>query len=189
LYGNTVGIQVKNIMLIFKGVRLIMNRKLLTMLIIAGVAIVFATTGLQAGTKVEDVVTMESKVYKKRSKGPDAKKPTNLVAFKHKVHIEDYKLDCGSCHHDDKGKPLTLKAGDDVQKCDTCHDRKKAIKKEAKFKGISVGKKKPVDIKVHKLALHENCIGCHITANIAAGDPKGKKGKAVTKCKACHLPM
>jgi hypothetical protein len=166
-----------------------MNKRLLTLLLIAGIAVIFLATGLQAGTKAGDTITMNSKIYKKHKKGPDAKKPIKLVEFGHKTHVQDYKLSCGSCHHDDKGQPLAdLKSGDEVQKCDTCHDRTKAVKKDKKFNGISVGKKKPVDIKVHKLALHENCIGCHITANIKAGDPKGKKGKAITKCNACHIP-
>lgn len=167
-----------------------MNKKLLTLLLCAGIAVIFTATGIQAGTKVEDVITMESKVYKKRSKGPDhKKKPTKLVEFTHKKHNEEYKIECGSCHHDDKGKPLALKMGDDVQKCDACHDKAKANKKDAKFKGVYLGKKKPADINAHKNALHENCIGCHMTVNMKAGDPKGKKGPAVTKCKDCHIPM
>ncbi len=165
-----------------------MNKKLVTLLLAIGIAVIFSATGLQAGTKVGDTITMESKVYKKHKKSPKAKKPAKLVEFTHKKHIEDYKLDCGACHHDDKGKPLALKMGDDVQKCGACHDRTKAVAKEKKFKGVSVGKKNPVDIKVHKLALHENCIGCHITGNKAAGDPKGKK-PAPTSCKKCHVPM
>lgn len=167
-----------------------MNKKLLALLLIAGIGVIFLTTGLHAGTKVADVITMESKVYKKRSKGPDnKKKPTKLCEFTHKKHAEDYKIDCGSCHHDDKGQPLKLKMGDDVQKCGECHNRAKAVKKDAKFNGIAVGKKKPVDILAHKNALHENCIGCHMKLNMEAGDPKGKKGPAPTGCKACHIPM
>ncbi|MFH2090961.1 MAG: cytochrome c3 family protein [Pseudomonadota bacterium] len=167
-----------------------MNKKLLTLLLIAGIAVVFMATGLQAGTKADDIITMNSKVYKTHTKSPDAQKnPAKLVEFTHKKHNEEFKLECGACHHDDKGKPLALKMGDDVQKCDTCHDREKADKKDAKFKGVAEGTKNPVDIKHHKTAMHENCIGCHITTNIAAGDKTGKKGKAPTSCKNCHVPM
>ena len=167
-----------------------MNKKLLTLLMAAGIAVVFLVTGLQAGTTVSDVITMESSIYKKRSKGPgNKKKPTKLCEFTHKKHTEYEGITCGSCHHDDKGKPLDLKMGDDVQKCQECHNRAKPKKSEAKFKGVYLGKKRPADIFSHKNALHENCIGCHMKANMKAGDPKGKKGPAPTGCKACHIPM
>lgn len=167
-----------------------MNKKLLTLLIIVGIAFIFVATGIQAGTEVSDVITMESKVYKKRVKSPDhAKKPTELVQFNHKKHMEDYNIDCGTCHHDDKGQPLTLKIGDYVQRCDECHNRDKPVKKDAKFQGIAVGKKKPVDIMTHKNALHESCIGCHITSNKKGGDATGKKGPSPTSCRACHIPI
>jgi hypothetical protein len=164
-----------------------MNKKLLTLLLVAGIAVLFAATGLYAATEVGDTITMESKIYKKRSKGPKAKKPVKLVEFSHKKHHEEYKLACGECHHDDKGKALDLKMGDDVQPCDACHNLTKAKKKA--FKGIYVGKRKPDDIHVHKNALHENCIGCHITSNKEGGDKTGKKGPAPTSCKTCHVPM
>ncbi len=167
-----------------------MNKKLLFLLLIAGVAVIFAATGIHAGTKVADMITLESSVYKKRSKGPDnPKRPTKLVEFSHRKHAEDYKISCGSCHHDEKGQPLDLKMGDDVQKCQECHNRAKPKKSEAKFKGTYLGKKKPADIMAHKNALHENCIGCHMKFNMKAGDATGKKGPAPTKCKACHIPM
>jgi len=164
-----------------------MNKKLLTWLLAAGIAVIFTATGLQAGTDVADTITMESKVYKKRKKGPKAKKPVKLVEFTHKKHVEEFKISCGGCHHDKEGKALDLKAGDAVQKCDECHDRSKSVKADKTFKGVYG--KKPVDIKSHQAALHENCIGCHITTNKKAGDPTGKKGKAVTKCKDCHIAI
>jgi mono/diheme cytochrome c family protein len=165
-----------------------MNKKLLTLLIIAGIAVIFIATGLQAATTVGDTVTIESSVIKKRTKSPDSKKPTKLVEFTHKKHHEEFKIECSNCHHDDKGQPLTaLKAGDDVKTCETCHDRDKAVKKDAKFTGVYFTK--ATDIKAIKNAMHENCIGCHITTNIAKGDKTGKKGPAPTKCTECHVPM
>ena len=52
-----------------------MNKKLFTLLLAAGIAVVFTASGIQAGTKVDDVITMKSKLLDaKRKKGPDAKK-------------------------------------------------------------------------------------------------------------------
>ena len=156
-----------------------MNKKLITLLLAAGIAVIFLATGLQAGTSVDDVITMESDIYgTKRKKSPKAKKPTNLVQFTHKKHVEEYKLTCGDCHHDKDGKPLAdLKMGDDVQKCSDCHNKLKAKKKDKTFQGKY--KKKPVDIMHHESAMHENCIGCHKENGIKAG----------TKCGDCHTKM
>jgi len=149
-----------------------MNKRLITLLLAAGIAVIFAATGLQAGTSVSDVLKMETKGFKKRKKGPPKYK---LVEFTHKKHSTDYGIACGECHHDDKGQPLAdLKMGDDVKECSTCHNKFKKDKKNKK------------DIMVLENAMHENCIGCHKEANIKAGDPKGKKGPAPTSCGKCH---
>ena len=93
-----------------------MNKKLITLLLAAGLAVIFVATGLQAGTTVKDTLTMEDAGYKKHKKG--------LVEFTHKKHAEEYGISCGECHHDDKGKALTgLKMGDNVQKCSECHNK------------------------------------------------------------------
>ena len=158
-----------------------MNKKLLTLIIVAGIAAVFTATGLYAGTDVADVITMESKVYKKRAKGPKhPKKPTKLVEFTHKKHAEDYKIGCGDCHHDKEGKPLaSLKMGDDVQKCSECHNKFKKDKKNKK------------DIMVHENALHGNCVGCHKDFNKKKNpaDKKGMKGPAPASCGKCHVKI
>ena len=149
-----------------------MNKRLITLLLAAGIAVIFVATGLQAGTTVSDVLTLETDGYKKRKKGAPKFK---LVEFTHKKHAEDYGISCGECHHDDKGKPLAnLKMGDDVQKCSECHNKFKKDKKNKK------------DILVHENAMHGNCIDCHKEVNIKAGDPKGKKGPAPTSCAKCH---
>jgi hypothetical protein len=156
-----------------------MSKKLFTILLAAGIAVIFTASGIQAGTKVDDVITMKSKLLDaKRKKGPDSKKPYKLVEFTHKKHIEEYKLTCGDCHHDKDGKPLAdLKMGDDVQECETCHTHKKAKKADKTFQGKY--KKKPVDIMHLESAMHENCIGCH----------KDKGLKVGTKCGDCHKKM
>ena len=135
-----------------------MNKKLLTLLLAAGIAVIFAATGLHAGTECKPVMTMEDPGYKTRKKAPPKFK---LVEFTHQKHVQEYKISCGDCHHDNEGKPLTeLKKGDDVQKCSECHN---------KFKKDKNNKK---DIMVHENALHGNCVGCHKELNKKAGDPK-----------------
>lgn len=143
-----------------------MNKKLITLLLAAGMAVIFAAT-VQAGTSAPDTIKMETKGFKH-------KKP--IVDFSHKKHYTDYKLACGKCHHDDKGKPLTsLKEGDDVKQCSECHNKFKKDKKNRK------------DIMVLENAMHENCIGCHKEINKKAGDPKGRKGPGPTSCSKCHV--
>ena len=90
--------------------------------------------------------------------------------------MEDYKISCGECHHDEDNKPLDLKVGDNVQKCSECHNKFKKDKKNKK------------DIMVHENAMHQNCKTCHKKINIEAGDPKGTKGPAPYSCSKCHIP-
>lgn len=151
-----------------------MGKRMLTILLVAGVALVFAATGLQAGTKVEDTFKMNTKEYAKHTKG--------LVEFTHKKHVEDYKLKCGECHHDDKGKPLDLKTGDDVKRCVECH------KETVKVKGEKISKKDKI-MKYQQEAMHANCITCHKEHNKSLKDPKdprGTKGPAPASCSKCH---
>ena len=146
-----------------------MNKKLITLLI-AGIAVIFVATALHAGTEVADTITMETKGYKKRKKGAPKFK---LVEFTHKKHVEDYAISCGECHHDDKGKALDLKMGDDVQSCAECHNKLKKKKKDKK------------NIMVHENALHKNCITCHKDYNKEKTGKKNK-GPAPAKCGECH---
>ncbi len=149
-----------------------MNKKLITLLLAAGIAVIFAATGLQAGTDVKDTFMMKSEGYQKRKKGAPKFK---LVEFTHKKHTEEYEISCGECHHDDKGKPIDgLTMESSVQKCGECHNKFKKDKKNKK------------DIMVHENALHGNCISCHKELNKKAGDPKGLKGPAPASCGKCH---
>ena len=146
-------------------------KKSVTLMIAVGIAFLFAATCIYAGTKAEDTFKMETKEYAKHTKG--------LVEFTHKKHIDTHKVACGECHHDDKGKALELKEGDDVQKCIACH------KETGKApEGEKLAKKEKI-VKYHKEALHANCIDCHKESNKKAGDPKGK-GPAPTSCNDCH---
>ena len=128
-------------------------------------AIMLATLFVAAGiyaAMAPDVIEMNDPGYKKHTKG--------IVAFTHGKHIKDHGLNCGECHHDSAGKPLTaLKDGDPVKKCGECHSAYKKDKKDRKVKKADKIKK------YQKEALHANCRGCH---------KKQKKGP--TKCADCH---
>ncbi|NQT09658.1 MAG: cytochrome c3 family protein, partial [Desulfobacteraceae bacterium] len=93
-----------------------MRKKSLIIMAVFGIAVLFAATGIYAGTAVQDVIKMENKAYAEHKK--------SIVMFSHKKHIEDYKAGCGECHHDENGKPLNnLKIGDNVQNCIECHKK------------------------------------------------------------------
>jgi len=150
-----------------------MTRKMLTLMLIAGVAVLFSSAGIFAGTEVEDTITMETKEYAKHRKG--------LVEFTHKKHAEDYGIEsCGTCHHDADGNPLSdLKMGDDVQRCVECH------KGTEKKRGEKISKKEKI-MKYHEEALHANCKGCHKDWNKEKGFGRRDKDAAPTSCSECH---
>jgi len=130
-----------------------------------GIAAIFTAVSLYAGTTVKDVITMNNPAYEKHTKG--------IIDFTHKKHVDEYKASCGDCHHDDKGKPLDLKAGDNVQSCLECHKETGKLEK-----GL---KKKEKIARYHKEALHANCKNCHKDHN-----KKVKKKVAPEKCNDCH---
>lgn len=99
-----------------------------------------------------------------------------IVTFHHEKHSapkpDGYGLNCGECHHDAKGKPLTgLKPGEPVKKCADCHSKPGKPKRE---RGISPEEWKSMQLKYYYGAIHENCVGCH------------KKMKGPVKCTECH---
>jgi len=124
-----------------------------------------------------DVIKMENPAYQKHKKG--------IVEFSHKKHAEDYaaahpdlyKNGCGECHHDDQGKPLTLKADDPVQGCIECH--KKPSERPKGKDAPKLSKKEKLEY--HAEALHYNCKGCHKSFNKKTGTKK-----APTTCTKCH---
>lgn len=117
-----------------------------------------------------DIISMNNPGYEKHKKG--------IVLFTHKKHVENYSISCGSCHHDEAGKPLELTFHDTPESCIACH------KGTQKPKGEKLGKKEKI-AKYHFEALHANCIGCHKKYNIEKGDAKGKV-PAPTSCTKCH---
>lgn len=148
-----------------------MDKKILILFLVAGIAVIFVATALYAGTKVADTITMDYNNYAKRRKAPPRYK---VLKFEHKKHNIEYKISCGQCHHDEDNEPLDLKAGDEVQQCVECHTELHKTKENRK------------DIELLENAFHENCKGCHKEINIKAGDPKGRKGPAPTRCSKCH---
>jgi hypothetical protein len=148
-----------------------MKKQLVISLIIA-CALVFTGSIIYAGNQVADEFELKSPEYEKHTKG--------IVKFTHKKHIEEYGASCGECHHDDKGKPLDLKMGDDVQRCIECHT--KPGEKPKKKKGEKAPKlTKAQKLEYHAEALHMNCKDCHKKFN-----KKNKTKAAPTTCTKCH---
>jgi hypothetical protein len=152
---------------------------------IVGISILFVNAAIFAKS-VPDVIPLEESAYEKHTKG--------IVQFEHKKHWDEYSKaypelypsQCGECHHDDKGKPLTeLKDGDDVQKCIECHkipgEVPKKLKKEWREKKLKKAEKKKLELEYHAEALHDNCRTCHKKFN-----KKYKPKKAPTTCAKCH---
>ncbi|GBC62026.1 hypothetical protein DENIS_2989 [Desulfonema ishimotonii] len=135
---------------------------------LAGIAMLFLSAPLYAGTNFEDVIKLNETSYK-HTKG--------IIEFSHAKHVDEYKNGCGECHHNDKGEPLSdLKKGDDVKRCVECHSKPGEIKgKEAK--GLSKEEKR----QYHANALHDNCRNCHKAYN-----KKNNTKAAPTSCTKCH---
>lgn len=107
-----------------------------------------------------------------------------IVTFPHKKHIEEYKIGCGDCHHDEKGTPMThLEIGDDVKKCIACHPKPGLQPEE---KGISKLTRQE-KLAYHAEAMHENCMGCH---NKSYDKEEGlnvkNQGGMPENCTQCH---
>jgi cytochrome c553 len=144
-------------------------KKMLLLGIVVGVLCLFVSAGIYAGTTVPDVIKMENKAYSAHTKG--------IVEFSHKKHAEEYKAACGDCHHDKDGKPLTLKAGDNVQSCIECH---KTPGEKPKGKDAPKLTDKE-ELQYHAEALHQNCQGCHKEFK-----KKNPASEAPTTCVKCH---
>ena len=155
-----------------------MAKRNVLVLAVVCVAVCFIAGTLGAATAVQDVIKMDNKAYSEHTKG--------IVEFTHKKHHEEYKLGCGECHHDAKGKPLNdLKMGDDVKNCIECHKEPGqmpgALKKEMRAKKASKKEMAAKEMEYHAEAIHENCIGCHKAYN-----KKNKTKAAPQSCTKCH---
>jgi hypothetical protein len=149
--------------------RLMKKQSLLWMFVLAGFALMVTAGGLYAGTQFVDVIKLENKAYEKHTKG--------IVEFTHKKHTEEYGAACGDCHHDDKGQPLELAEGDDVQGCIACHKKPGEAPKGKDAPKLSKKEK----LEYHAEALHRNCKDCH-----KAHNRKNKTKAAPTTCTKCH---
>lgn len=101
--------------------------------------------------------------------GKDSKKPKPAV-FPHKKHQDA--LSCGECHHGmADGKQVPYAEGQEIQKCETCHNSEVLA-------GKTMDKLKLDTIKG---AGHGNCLECH---KKIAGEDESKKD--MKKCSTCH---
>jgi type IV secretory pathway VirB10-like protein len=117
-----------------------------------------------------DVITMDNPAYSKHKK--------SIVLFTHKKHIKEYKIDCGACHHDKNGAPLTgLKEKDGVDSCISCHTKPGQAPRPKNKKKLSLKEK----LEYHAEAIHENCIKCHKEYN-----KKNDTKAAPASCSKCH---
>ena len=157
-----------------------MIKKYLLTTVIIGVAILFISAAIYAKS-APDVIPLQDPAYEKHKKG--------VVQFEHKKHWDDYSKaypefypsQCGECHHDKDGKPLSnLKEGDDVQKCIECHKIASEAPKGKKAEKKLTKKEKIKDY--HAEALHANCRDCHKKYNKKYKPEK----KAPTTCAKCH---
>ena len=119
-----------------------------------------------SAVKAPDSITMESKIYKKHTKG--------LVTLSHKKHAENKDISCTQCHHVYKDGKNIWKEGNPVQKCEACHTETGKPPKDMK--------KAEVVSKYHKEALHANCKDCHKKMV----DKNSDMGKALKGCNGCH---
>ncbi|MEF2145405.1 MAG: cytochrome c3 family protein [Desulfovibrionaceae bacterium] len=115
------------------------------------------------------------------------------VIFAHTVHVDDYGLECGECHHDegDPAKPVPCGAChpasfDESWKhdhpsffpnkdmCLRCHDSDPSG-------GVTPDNRPDTDwLPVRADAFHGQCMGCHDSM----GGPTGEQ-----ECKSCHAGM
>ncbi|WP_051185211.1 cytochrome c3 family protein [Desulfatiglans anilini] len=104
------------------------------------------------------MITIYHASYPEHKKGP--------VPFSHGVHVNEYQIGCGECHHDENGEPLAnLAVGDPVQKCAECHPVPAA----------------PEDEDEYQRAMHKNCRTCHAAHNKETGTKD-----APVLCNQCH---
>ena len=92
--------------------------------------------------------------------------PLGGVKFEHKLHAQDRKIKCTTCHHASKPEKAMASAN---QKCTDCHTKTPAAPMKTATRGA-----------FHDpMAKKGTCIDCHVT-EAAAGK------KAPTKCADCH---
>jgi len=103
--------------------------------------------------------------------GAKSKKPKPAI-FPHKQHQDSFK--CAECHHGmADGKQVAYAEGQEVAKCESCHN-----------KDVLAGKKSgKLKLDTIKGAGHGNCLACH---KKMAKENAELKAKKIAKCAACH---
>lgn len=155
-------------------------------LVIFAVVLLCTAALVSAQNEVPEVIPMDNPDYETHEKG--------IVRFKHRAHIDEFsarypelfKNDCGTCHHDDEGLPLTdLQAGDPVDGCIDCHyepgEMPSSVKREMRRQNASRQEIKDREIDYHAEAVHDLCRGCHRTVRKKSGTKA-----APTTCTGCH---
>ena len=145
-----------------------MGKRLLTVMAVTVFLSVVVHLGLSgAGQEVPDEIVIKSTIWTDHTKSP--------VTLNHKKHQEQYKIACAECHHVYKDGKNVWKKGDEVKKCQECHNEPT----------IKVEKKLPkAQQKLNlKLAFHDNCLGCHKKLK---KEDKDKYAKIPTTCIQCH---
>ncbi len=132
-------------------------------------ALVFGAFGIMAG-QFPETIKMENPAYKRHTK--------RIVVFYHAKHVQDFKLACGECHHDENHKPLNhFKAGDTVQGCIECHTKPGLPPRGRNATKLT----KTQRLEYHAEALHTSCRGCHKKVN-----KTNHTNKAPIACNKCH---
>ena len=143
-----------------------MNLKAFSIPTVLLTVLLLLMVGSLSATDVPDTVTMDSKVYTVDTRAP--------VTFSHKGHSEHKDIGCADCHHVYEDGNNVWKEGDEVQKCEACHQNTEKTPQ---------GMKKADKIKeYHKDALHANCKNCHKKMI----DRESELGLKLKKCTGCH---
>lgn len=144
-----------------------LKKRSLSIMIALGVGAVLCVAALAFAAGMPEVLVLES----------DYKKTRSAVTFTHQKHIDDYKIACGECHHDDQGQPLNeLTADDPVQKCIDCHSKPGEVRGRQ-----AQGMSEQELLTYHANAMHANCVSCHRDYN------QEKQARiAPATCNECH---
>jgi len=140
-----------------------MKKRTWTLGLVMAMVAVFGFT--MVGTAQEDEFEIKSELWKEHTKP--------AVPFTHLKHADDYGIACNECHHVFEGGKNVWEEGDDVQKCEECHNEP-TIKGEKKLPEAQ----QKLNL---KLAFHNNCTGCH-----KAHKKENKDTTAPITCTQCH---
>ncbi|MBW1988686.1 MAG: cytochrome c3 family protein [Deltaproteobacteria bacterium] len=157
-----------------------MKKRTLILVAACAAAVLFAGHSLWAACESPDTITMENAAVKEHTKP--------IVEFSHKKHHAEYGEACGECHHNDKGEPLSLKEGDCVKPCISCHEKASDMPREEKrgLRGLSPAERRAKQLEYYVEAVHMNCIDCHKKYNKEKGVRGARDGGAPASCTECH---